>query len=540
MILNNAGNLTEEQFNKLQAGVKQYSDNLKDAIEVEKKYNTLKAEKEDWKEQTSDGKRLKRTFKEGSQRRIAYDLSAESSSEARIGRDQAKKNLRALQNRADAGQELSKSEQEELEYLKKYIPLAERKIELEKEMAQITTDLADANKRAENANKGVVEGIKNEISAIEKASLIADFAQGISMVGMNAAMASGSVQSFASAMSDSSAGFTDIMGGVTGLAGAFFSTLIPIKKANAVIESTASIAEKAGARIQLAFGWVSLVIGGVTALIQIVKEFQQAEIDQANASIEAEREKQKEIKTNRELQQSFLDLYEEYRKTGEESQELKTATEQVIEQLEDEALKALAAAGAYEQLAEAIREKTAASYGEMAGSAREERNAAETKLGKIRSGNVSGVARTGKGFGYWKSSNTTESFNSVINTEGARKYNASTVGNIEIIEEIFKGDDLFLGVENGNLHFKDLASMSSEEVARFYNKLRKAAGHKDWKKEGTLHNNVQQILEDEDIADAVADYNTASSSVAKAEIAESISQASHSASTSLEQFQKEQ
>ena len=529
MILNNAGNLTQDQFNQLQNGVKKYSENLKAAIEVEKQYNALKAEQEDWKEQTSNGRRLKRTFKEGDQRRFSYDLNEEVGSDGRIGRKQAKKNLQILQNKSEAGQELSKSEQEELEYLKKYIPLAERKIKLEKEMEQTTIKLANATENAKNENEGLSEVIKDELTQIEKADLITSYAQGISMVGISAAMASGSVQSFASAMSDSSQGFTDIMGGLTGVIGA--ATLIagPMLKARGVINSTASAAEKAGARIQLAFGWVSVVVGVISALIQISKELQQAKIDEANATIEKERETQKEIKANQKLEESYLSLYEAYKKTGENKTEMVNAADSVIEALQSEELQALREAEAYELLAQRIREKQAAQQDDIIRSATNEKNAAATKLGTLSYVNVSGIDSFGKNY---RGSNRDQI------KIGSLK-DANNVTNSKILQDTFKDDPLLEKVTpDGRFIFKAIRDMSADELANFYNKLISATGNDKWKAEGSLNKNVQQILNDEDMA-AVSDYISARKTQSKETARESIQNEKYNSSTDFDTFEKQ-
>lgn len=526
MILNNAGNLTEDQFNKLQTGVKQYSDNLKEAIEVEKQYNSIVAEKKDLQEKTSG--MMTESFTDEEEGKIKYNLNNKNTTNKGKGRSFAKTRLARLQKMEDKG-EIGEEQKKELEYLKKYLPLAERKNELMEQEKEKKKELANVNKKVNETNKGLEEGIKNELTQIEKAHLITEYAQGISMVGMSAAMASGSVQSFASAMSDSSAGFTDIIGGITGLAGAAFSIVGPMIKARGVINSTASTAEKAGARIQRAFGWISLVMAAVTALIQVVKEFKQAEIDAANATIEAEREKQKEIKANIDLQKSYLQLYEEYKKTGEETQELKTATEQMTEALESETLNALAAAGAYEELTARIREKTAAEYEDLTKSARAEKTAAETKLNTLGAGKISGLAE-----GSYDSVKGRVSADVLF---GATSENGAK--NAEIIEQIFKANapDLLSKIDGNKIYFKPVSNMSSEEKAVFYNLLREATKHENWESKGKLAKNVQAILNDEEFAEYISDYNTAASAEAKNVTAETINRTKYSKSTSLTSFE---
>lgn len=524
MILNNAGNLTEDQFNKLQTGVKQYSDNLKEAIEVEKQYNSVIAEKKDLQEKTSG--MMTESFTDEKEGKIKYNLNNERTSNKGKGRSFAKRRLASLQKMEDRG-EIEEEQKKELEYLKKYLPLAERKNELMEQEKEKKKELANVNKKVNETNKGLEEGIKNELTQIEKANLITTYAQGISMVGMSAALASGSVQSFASAMSDSNAGFTDWIGGFTGLAGAAFSIIGPMHKAKGVINSTASTAEKAGARIQYAFGWVSLVLGAVSALIQVVKEFKQAEIDAANAIIEAEREKQKEIKTNLDLQKSFLQLYETYKQTGEETAELKTATEQMNEALEDSELNALAAAGAYEELAARIREKTTAEYEDLTRSAREEKAAAETKLNTLTIGNTSGISLAQR-------DNADGVTVAVGKISGGNE--EEDIGNSTIIEEIFEGTDLLHEATNGTLYFKNFKAMSAEEKAIFYNLLQEATKHKNWESKGKLAKNVQAILNDEEFAEYASDYSTAVRAEAKNATAETINRARYSKSTSLTSF----
>jgi len=66
---------------------------------------------------------------------------------------------------------------------------------------------------------------------------------------MTAAMASGAVQSFASAMSASGGGFSDFLGGITGVAGAAGSMIGNITAANRALKKAGPTAQRVGAKI---------------------------------------------------------------------------------------------------------------------------------------------------------------------------------------------------------------------------------------------------------------------------------------------------
>ena len=168
MILNNAGNLTEDQFNKLQTGVKQYSDNLKEAIEVEKQYNSIVAEKKDLQEKTSG--MMTESFTDEEEGKIKYNLNNKNTTNKGKGRSFAKTRLARLQKMEDKG-EIGEEQKKELEYLKKYLPLAERKNELMEQEKEKKKELANVNKKVNETNKGLEEGIKNKLTQIEKTIL---------------------------------------------------------------------------------------------------------------------------------------------------------------------------------------------------------------------------------------------------------------------------------------------------------------------------------------------------------------------------------
>lgn len=538
MILNNAGNLTEEQFNNLQAGVKQYSDNLKGVIEVEKQYNAVKAEKDIWNEETGKGQRLQRTFKENGERIVSYDLREEDSKHQKLGRAQAGKNLRALQSRANAGQELSKREQEELDFLKKYLPLAEKKQKLDQELAELAEAKAKVEEETANKNDQLAESLKKTISMEQMASRVADVTQGLTQAGFSAAMAAGSVQSFGEAINNSEAGLTDWIGALSGGIGALGSligqgfsvrsTLHKVKTDNLTGAAAWSAYWSAAT-----FG-ISLLVTGLTTVLSIVGEIEQAKIDEANAIIEGNRERQQEIKTNLDLQKSYLELYKTYKETGEVTNEMVTAAEQVAEALEDEGLAALIAAGRYDELAAAIQAKRNQNYADLRESAKKEKSAAEDKLNTIRAGNVSGMANAMVSHGI-----DATYINAGI-TGGVFKDENNAI-NRAILMDLFNGTGLLTDDTdpvNGDLFFKDVKEMSPDEKVLFYNTLSKATGHDNWKSEGRLADNVQEILQDEDFKGAVEDYNTATKSYTVASAQEEISGTSYS-SMSLATFQEQ-
>lgn len=539
-ILNNADNLTEEQFNSLQGAVKQYAENLKSVIEIEKKYNTVIAEKAKIESQTPD-----LGFSYAKQiNNHKYLLSKEEDSSQAMGIKSAKGRLawlqkQAAQEKAGGKTKLTKKDRAELKYLEEYIPLAERRLELDEEEAKVLAELEVRNKNVVPQLEDLEKGISKLVKAEKAAAALADITQDLSQIGFSAAMASGAVDSFASALNSAEVSATDVIGVITGIGGALGSLtgiIVPsVKTINTAVSTGKWTWDAYWASATMG---LSILITGLTTILSIIKNVEQAKIDEANATIEKERETQKEIKANLELEKSYLKLYEEYKKTGEETDELKTATQKICEALESEELNALAAAGAYELLAEKIREKTDASYDDAVRSANIEKSAAENKLKTVRVGNVSGIAEGN--YSYTREDGVqTSKTGSVINL-GSLKQDDNKI-NAGILKKIFDGDEIFWGEQADNLYFKPLIGMTAEEKYRFYTKLQDATADSKWKNSGKVNDNIREILDDPQFADAVTDYGTATKTLATETAARSISEQakSYSKSTSLSTFKKD-
>ena len=514
----NADNLTDEGWNNLQTAVKEYTNTLKTAIEAEKKLNALKQERDDINKEL-EGTGYKYNFK---------GEKGEARKQNALGR---RTNLRKQLQKSNLSADERKNLELELVRLEKNIELGEKKVELNKEIEIQERETSEAVENSTKSLKKQSDALNENISSIERAAQFEQILQGLTQVGFSAAMAAGSVQSFASAISDSSSGFTDWMGAATGAIGVVGSLAGQIHSTSKLIKAQGPILN--AGKLNWTSFWAaatlgaSIVITVLTTVIEAISAFKQAQIDAANATIEAEREKQKEIKTSLDLQKSFLELYETYKQTGEETAELKTATEQMNEALADSELNALAAAGAYEELAARIREKTTAEYEDLTKSARAEKAAAETKLNTVTISNTSGISLAQR-------DNADGVTVAVGKISGSNE--KEDIGNSAIIEEIFKGTDLLHEATNGTLYFKNFKTMSSEEKAIFYNLLQEATKHKNWESKGRLAKNVQAVLNDEEFAEYVADYSTAASAEAKNTTAETINRTRYSKSTSLASF----
>lgn len=540
-IYDNANNLSDEQWNALQEGARSYVKNIEEVIEAEKQLKQTQSDIVNLENQVTEatgGNLNKLKFQLGSEK---FNLTSQEGIETFKKSKQYKDLLsrkNVQDNKTGDKKPLSDSEKQKLKFFEKIIPLMEEYLKKQEEEIKQTKELEGIKAKQSKTNKDLLSGLEDQLKFAEISGIITDIADSFSMVAFSSSMAAGSVQSFSSVINDSNAGVSDwigAFGGAVGVLGFFAAQLMRASKGlQKVKQDNLKGIPAWSAYWAAATLGISIVITGLTTLFSILGEVEQAKIDEANATIEKERETQKEIKANQKLEESYLNLYEAYKKTGENKNEMVNAADSVIEALQSEELQALREAEAYELLAQRIREKQAAQQDDIIKSATSEKNAAATKLGTLRSGKVSGIAD----FTFWNNlagPNAAKYKGDSINVGSQQDEN--NVINSKIIEDIFEGDPVFKGKDNdGTLVFKPLEDMSADELANFYNKLTSATSHDNWKPEGRLNNNIQQILNDEDLA-AVSDYISANKTQSKETARKSIQNKKYDSSTNFDTFE---
>jgi len=162
----------------------------------------------------------------------------------------------------------------------------------------------------------------------------------------------------------------------------------------------------------------------------------------------------------------------------------------------------------------------------LAQSANAEKSAAETKLNKVKASNTGGIANASETLDYINAGDSV--------TDGDAE-------NLEILKNIFENSNndkvraLISHSDDYNIWFKRMANMTAEEKSLFYHALKEATAQDGWNtsSKSELNKKVRKILDDEDFAGAVADYDTANKTGSTAKVAKSVSQNSYSKSTSI-------
>lgn len=515
-IYDSADNLTDDQWKELQAGVNAYNESVQETIRLQIELEQAQKDYEGaFKSQTGvtgnidkNGVFSRKTMTIGGKDYwLANDQDSEK--EGKLGLISAKQRKLKLEE-VKIQRDLNDAEQQEYDTLKYYIPLAEKENKIRQRHEEATKNNTKAIENSTKATEEAGQALSNYLEKVQQSNKITNIIENFSTISFSAVGASANIQNFAETVRSTESTFTDWVGVIGGAAMAFAPLISMMVKASKTAKAT-------GATFSAAFGPVGWIMLGVTALSMITTafgEFEKAQIDAANKSIEASKKFQEETKTILDTSNSFLRLYEEYQKTGEASEQLKTSAQEVAKALENEGMAADATAGRYDKLAESIREANKEKYEQLAQSATEEKSAAETKLSKVRVGNVAGAQKSSD-YGYGGAS---EIYAGLGDDDG-------DADNIEILKNIFEGDALLKGAENNKVYFKDIGAMSAEEKARFYTKLSKATGTKGWisDSKSEINKEVRKILDDEQLMEAVQNYKDANKSLTSAAAAETIS-----------------
>ena len=121
-----------------------------------------------------------------------------------------------------------------------------------------------------------------------------------------------------------------------------------------------------------------LVITGVVAAYQAytnsVHEANQAIIDQKDKLIDSENQKQAEIKNNRDLAQSYLEVYKQYKDGTASKEDMDAAAATLSDTLDKEAISVANLTGNYDALTEAIKKNSKQQLGEAKASAERQQN----------------------------------------------------------------------------------------------------------------------------------------------------------------------
>ena len=507
-IFNQADNLTDDQWNSLQKGVRAYNESVQQTITLQKELEQTQKEYADTIGSglgitlTKDGKR-KATEIGGKK----YYLSDEKDDEktGRLGLASARKRkLKLEEKKTNAG--LTKEQKKELEQLNRYIPLAEKenkiiekKINLEK---HYTKQIQESTEATDEARRSVEEYLnKTKLS-----NVLTDMVDTTTTAIFSTQALASSFDSLFSSIATGDVTLQSLTGNFLGLASAAVS-MIPMFSSL----KTGLAGVKAGT-ITGAAAWsvywsaatmgAAAVIAVISTVVSAISSFNAKQAEDSKTALENAQAKEKEIQANIDLANSYLNLYEVYKQTGEASDELNTASEQIIATLDKEGYAVIGLINDYDALAAAVQRARRAQSEEKEKEAVIALEEAKNLLDTQGAGSVAGVGIDWISFDTWAQGVSMKG-GSTLKDEGTNR---------EILLEALGPEFAEKGYDN-SIDIK--YPKTAEGRYEFYKRIQKAQKDPNWthSSKSEFATGVRKILEDEELKAGAEAYEQASKTI---------------------------
>ena len=475
--------------------------NLEDEIVRETAKEQLQTERIGLTNKTSAQAQQKLT---GTREEIKKQTKAVNSEKDIKKKEKAQKKLNELKEK-EVAYEKELKKLKNIEADEKNITLVETQLKAEE---KITKELEEQGKTIE-ANEQKTNKFTDSLDAHEKGEKIAKVADSISTVAVSASIGQGAVDGFMNALSSGEGMVESIISSVIAMAGAFVPLIITMITAKGTADATwASITLGASAVIAI----ISGVFAALTGNKEAKKEAQKEAIETANAIVE-------EAKANEQLYESYEKLYDEYKKTGLITDDMKSATEELIDVYNIENGELLLKQHNYEVLAEKIR---AARLEEEKITKKANIDKKEAAAGQLKT-NIKGVTdKTNDTGGY-----------DIMFGDGADS--DDDAANYSILESTIKetlGDGHISQKENGEIN---ITTSSPYEFSLLYSALSEAYNKMENRSTSEVAKNVKQLLDSEDYASGSEAYVSATQDIVKTTVSEKLAESPlESGATSLQ------
>lgn len=564
-IYKNADNLTDDQWNTLQEGVRKYNEQVQKTIELERErqevqssYNAMFSNGKSiaYETYTVNGEQKTRRKKakeliEGS--RDYYLWSEEEDQiDKKTGKRKAKGLTTARKERSDLEAlkitgKLNTEQEKRLKLLQKYIPQAEEENKILKRKIQLETENAAAIKKSKDATEDIGNELDNFLKKSTQGNTLANLTEEFTSFTFSIVGASSSAAELFRLIEGNDATLTDYMGTIGGLAMSFAPLISRVWNSITAFKAAkqAAIASgegaKAGAKGWAAFqaamgpvGWIMLAVTAITSILsgvsaaqekarEITRETDQKKLEEAKA-------KREEAEANAKLTQSYLNAYSTYVRTGEEKEKLIDLASQVAKAYESEELQNLALAGSYEQLTAKVKEYRAEASKRVVEQAEEGKKQAEVLINTFSLANdlegMSEELRFYNGEAQWVTLFDTgnQTANYLFKDEGK---------NAEILAQI---STLIGATSAGEAFIK--SNLTAEEKIQLKEDLQKAVQHKDWTfEESEINDAVQELLANEALSAAIEAYQEENKKInIEKELVQRILESDFSKDTKLKDF----
>lgn len=380
-----ADSLTDDQWDTLQEGVRNYNALVQKTIDLENELQNARQEANTtfssssavaYKTYTKDGKTEIRKQKaeelvKGSG--VFYLWSSESMNEEdkktkkkTLGLQQARDRRNLLQEQK-IKQGLNKEQETELKLLERRISKAEKENEIYNRAIELEQTHTKAIKENIDATDRLGQSTEDFLNKSLSGNKFANIIDNLTSIAFTATAVS---QSFSELWVDIASGEVTIASITTGfltfagtIAYTVASGISNIKAAQVALEKvrntaleTAAAAELMWAKLTLG---VSLAITAITTVVSIIsnsnEKEKQAEEERKKRKLERAQASLEEAQANEKLLQSYLNAYEIYKKTGDEKERLLELASQLAETYKNQEIQNLALAGSYDALAESVR-----------------------------------------------------------------------------------------------------------------------------------------------------------------------------------------
>lgn len=560
-IYDNADDLTDDQWNSLQEGVRKYNEQIQHTIELERElqearndYNTTFDDKSSitYETYTVNGEKKTRRKKAEELVKGTGNYYLWSSEDDSINKKTGKINARGLRSARGRRTELEElkitkgltAEQEkELKLLKLRIPQAEKENKIRERKIQLETENTEAIKKSKEATEQLGNETEEFLEKSLQGNRLASIADGFTSIAFSAISTSQSVGQFIDIVGESDATLSDYIGSLAGVVLGLTPLITHVDKARlayqakkksaldaAAAEAVAGnaakasgMAARAGAEGWKAFhaamgpvGWIMLA---VTAVLSIVTAIDTAQKEAKETAAEARRIQLEEANAAREvaeqkakLTQSYLNAYHIYEKVGEEQEKLLELAKQLAEAYKSEELQNLALAGSYDKLAESIRQKRKAEAEVIVRNAKTARDNAITDIAEAKNSFFAGTNNV---------PGTKEAYSTKTSSTGSerRGFEGSSMLTVGTQSDVDKKNEEIL-----NRYLKPLGYMADkmpsasdldgQERIVLYNAVQAATQDEEWKPSGKLNTSVQSLLNTEAWKTAVNQYNDAQQKIA--------------------------
>ena len=516
-IYENADNLTDDQWQELQKGVRAYNDTVQETIRLQQELNTIQDDyKNTFTTTKNDGAitgwRQVIKQKDGTEKEVfqhksltiggaEYWLGEEKDSKTKKG--QEKLGLNSAKTRKTRLEEikiqrqLNQAEEEEYNKLKHYIPIAEKENKIRRRKTEETDQNTEAMKRSANATEQAGNRVEDYLNKINQANKFTKFIDNLTSVAFVATGTSSSIASLTETIQSGEGEFQDYIGSISGIA----MSLAPLGK----IFWEAGVKAKAAATGVKGFmaaigpvGWIMLAVTALTSVLSVMSAINKEAQELASKTIKENKVKQEEAEANRDLARSYFEVWDAYKKGKTSVEELKTAAQKLLETTDSQTIKNALLTNSYEELTNAVIKYYDKQNETVKQSATQIKTASEEKLNRTSIGNIKGLHKDWMTFFFG---------------DGSKQAG-------DIISEGFSSEDE--GVHNKKILLETLGEFAydngpgagiginwpedPELKAQLYERLLEATGHKEWEAKGELSKNVQSILSNEDYKEAYENY----------------------------------